>query len=124
MDQFEILVTVQDDPNPRKVEFSDLFPLRESLQSVMFLFNTNSYYVDALSKTFIINGGRRICFKELGECEILYRKRNRAEVSLTGDQKGSPMTFYLIGLREKETGRVVFTMVTEDGASWEWGNTL
>ena len=117
----EILATVHGDATPKTLQFSELYDLRDSLQSIMLLWNNNSYYVDALSKTFIVNGGRRIRFAELGTCKILYRRRNRVDVSVDGGEVGRSVS-YLIGLRETVSDRKVFVKVSEDGFSWEWGS--
>lgn len=120
----EVLATLTGSSSPKLLRFSELYDLRDSLQSIMLMWDSNSYYVDSVSKVFIINGGRRTRFDGLGDCRILYRKRNRVDVSVNGDGSSEKSVHHLVGIREVSSDKVVFVKVSDDGASWEWGTTL
>lgn len=117
-DPMEILVTLKDNPSPRMVDFSELHGLVDSMGSMMLLWNTNSYYVDSVSKTFIVNGGRRTRFSEMENCRIVYRKRNQIQLSMTGDNQGT-QCMWIMGL-ESETGDRIMLEISEDGSGWDW----
>ncbi len=122
-DRLEIIVT-EDDAEPRRVRFEDLFAIRESLTSIMLLWNTNSYYVDRLSNTFIVNGGRRIRIETLGEGSIVYRRRNSLITSLSGQPEKRSVS-WVIGLQGKENPeQMAILQITEDGSGWELRNKL
>lgn len=118
----EILVTMRDSPSSKVVEFSELHGLIDNVGSIMFLWNSNSYYVDSISKTFIVNGGRRTRFNEIGNCKILYRKRNQLQLSMSG-APGETRVIWIVGL-ESESGEWVLLHITEDGSEWDWATKL
>ena len=125
-DTHEIIITTLEDPDkPRIVEFRDLFGLRENIKSMMYIWNTNCYYVDIVSQTFIINGGRKIRFSKFEKCKVLYRRRS--QISYTTDSEdGKPKVklTWLIGLQEIGTKRMVLLIVSDDGSVWQWANKL
>jgi len=124
-DVHEIIITTREDSsNPRVVQFRDLFALREQIQSMMFIWNTNCYYVDVVSQTFIINGGRKIQFSNFEACKVLYRRRT--QLKYTTNSEGEPETIltWLIGLEEIGTKRMVLLIVSDNGVVWQWANKL
>lgn len=125
-DTHEIIITTLENPDtPRVVEFRDLFGLRESIRSMMYIWNTNCYYVDIVSQTFIINGGRKIKFNKFEKCKILYRRRSQISYT-TNSEDGKPEVklVWLIGLQEIGTRRMVLLIVSDDGSIWQWANKL
>jgi len=119
----EIMVTLKDDLTSRLVQFSELYAMRERIGSLMLLWNTNSYYVDSVSRTFIINGGRRTKFNEMEDCRILYRRRTKAEVAMNSEERNRIVT-WLIGIESRSTGSVVFIEIGDDGVEWKWNTKL
>lgn len=118
----EIIATFKDDSSSRIVEFSELHGLIDNISSVMFLWNTNCYYVDSVSKTFIVNGGRRTRFNEMGNCKILYRRRNQLRLSMSG-VPGETRSVWILGL-VSEYGEMVLLSISEDGSEWGWATKL
>lgn len=123
-DPMEIVVSVEGNPTPKSVAFSDLYAMRESIKSVMVFWNTNSYYVDSMSKTFIINGGRKVRFNEMEDCRILYRRRTQAEMAVNSGDEASRKVIWIFGLESKKTGSTVFMEISEDGKDWKWNTKL
>lgn len=120
----EIIVTTKDDPGcPKNVDFPDLHPMIGEITSMMFLWDENSYYVNVENNMFIVNGGRRLRVERLGKCRALCRKRNQAELSLTGEEK-SRKVFWLIGLQDIDTESVFLVKISEDGREYSWEETL
>lgn len=121
----EIIVTTHGNPKPQRVQFESLFPLKDQLISAMLLWNTNSYYVNAKEKVMMINGGRRVEFPDLSECEILYRRRNAVSLTVTGRNDGpSHRISWIIGLKEKDGDRIIAVVVTNEGTTWTLTKTL
>ena len=123
-DPMEIVVSIKGNPNPKTVEFSELYALRDSIGSIMVFWNTNSYYVDSVSKTFIINGGRKVRFNEMEDCRILYRRRTRAEMAVNSGEEKSREVIWIFGIESMATGSTVFVEVSEDGKNWQWNTKL
>ena len=123
-DPMEIVVSIKGNPCPRTVEFSELYALRDSLASIMVFWNSNSYYVDSVSKTFIINGGRKVRFNEMEDCRILYRRRTRAEMAVNSGEEKSREVIWIFGIESMTTGSTVFVEVSEDGKNWQWNTKL
>jgi hypothetical protein len=121
-DRLEIIVT-EDKVEPRVVRFEELFSMRDRITSIMFLWNANSYYVNALTNTFMVNGGRKIKVENLGECSILYRRRNSLVTSTTGGEQRR-MLAWMIGLQSKEDKKMLALKIDDDGATWQWVDAL
>ena len=122
----EIIITTQEDPKPRVVDFSELYTLREDISSMMYLWDTNCYYVDVVNRTFIINGGRKIKFETFRDSRILYRRRNQVHVTMDapGSNGKKHDIHWLLGIEDKGTGDMVFVEVTENGHDFAWQNKL
>jgi len=120
----EIIITTGENPDPQLVQFSDLYDLRESITSIMYLWNTNCYYVDVTHQTFIINGGRKLHF-EMGPCRVCYRRRNQHKYAMN-DLKGKPekTQIHIVGLEKIGTEKRLILMISEDGQEWRWANKL
>lgn len=118
----EILVAYKDDPEVRLISFSELHAVVDKISSLIFLWDTNSYCVNCVSRTFILNGGRVIHAEKLQDCSILYRKRSKLEISISGEGSWSK-TVWIIGL-QAATGDMTFIKISEDGKTWEWGTAL
>lgn len=125
-DPHEIIITTQEDSNqPRVVEFLDLYDLRNDITTMMYLWNANSYFVDVVNRTFIINGGRKLKFGDMGPCRILYRRRNQQRYATNDLSKASEkVVLWLLGLEEIGTKRRLLLIVSEDGVAWRWANKL
>jgi len=122
-DKLEIIVSVENEPSPHEVKFEDLFAIKDQIKSIMFLWNANSIYVDCVSNTFIIHGGRRIKFPEMGKTKIEYRKRTSVQVSVSGGST-SRSHVWLIGLRCVDEDKVLLIEADKTGTLWEWRNVL
>ena len=114
--QLEIIVHLKDN-KPKIISFEDLYAVRGQMESIVFLWNTNSYYVSILDNTIIVNGGRKIHFKEMGNCNIEYRKRSTFQYSTTGDHEPRKDHKWLFGLRN-ENKEVVLLEVASNGKNW------
>lgn len=126
-DPHEIIVTTFSEPTKQQVvDFSRLFEMREDIASMMYLWNTNCYYVNVQDRTFMINGGRKIQFSDLRKCRVLYRRRNSVSYSLNPQGNGKPerRTSWILGVEEKGTKRMVMLIIGEDGSTWQWANKL
>lgn len=125
-DPHEIIITTRENSSkPRVVRFSDLFSLRDDIRSMMYLWNTNNYYVDVIDRIFIINGGRKLGFTDFGPCRVLYRRRNQRTFALNNvNSEPEKTTLWLMGLEEIGTERKLFLIISEDGHNWSWENKL
>jgi len=124
-DPHEIIITTIENPSqPRVVQFSDLYSLRNDIKSMMYLWNTNCYYVDVVDRTFIINGGRKVKL-DFGECKILYRRRSQLKLAVNTGDSTERKTLWLLGIEEKGgTNQMTFLIVSDDGRVWRWANKL
>jgi hypothetical protein len=123
-DQHEIIVTLREDlTKPRVVQFSELYAIRDDMITMMCLWNTNCYYVDAESKTFIINGGRKITMDTMKNPKVIYRRRNQFEKGLNSEVAENKKVNWFMGL-EDEDGTMVLLQISETGREWSWANKL
>ncbi len=120
----EIIITTRENPDPQIVQFFDLYDLRESITSIMYLWNTNCYYVNVTEQTFIINGGRKLHF-EMGPCWVCYRRRNQHKYAMN-DLNGEPtrLQIHIIGLEKIGTDKKLLLMISENGQIWRWADKL
>lgn len=118
MQQPEYIICTPDSPEPHKVEFSELFVQRDDITKMILLWDSNSYLVDTISKSFIINGGRRLCVADHfpGRANVLYARRNRQEISMNSNEKGMASTSYLLGL--KANGKELILHISPDGKAF------
>lgn len=125
-DKLEILVSVDDKPNPYEVRFEELYAIKDTIKSIMFLWNAGSLYVDCVSNTFIIHGGRRIRFPEMGKTKIEYRKRSSVQMSTAGGQSGPKKDHvWLVGLRCVDIeDKVLLVEIDKTGTQWKWVNVI
>lgn len=124
-DDLEIIVATKDAPaKPRVRKFEELYPIRDDIDSLMFLWNENSYYVSPTNRLFIVNGGRRLIKDRFGTCRAICRKRNQLTLAASGGEEQERATFWLIGLEDVDTGEVFFVKVSENGRRWGWGDML
>jgi hypothetical protein len=126
----EIIVTTRENPDAKVVEFGELFKLHqeESINSMMLLWNHNSYFVNSDERIFMINGGRKMVLEQLGECEFLYRRRNQFQMGMNApDGNGGPknkLVNWIIGVKERGTDTMVLLQIAEDGHAWAWLDEL
>ena len=126
-DPHEIIITIRkDSKSTRVVQFSDLYALRTEIEKMIYLWNTNCYYVDVVNRTFIINGGRKMQIEKMGECKILYRRRTQFEKGIDSDdsEPKNKKINWILGIEEIETKKVVFVQISEDGKNWSWEDKL
>lgn len=122
----EIIITTIEDPETRKkVQFSDLYSIRKSIATAVFLWNTNSYYVDVLQQIFIINGGRRIKYSEFKNPVFMYRKRNRVQYK-TGEtlNEEDRSVLWIMGIAGESKDDTLFLEISEDGKEWSASTRL
>lgn len=112
------IIVAREGMEPMVLPFEQLHDIKDSITSIMLLWNTSSFYVDRLSKTFIVNGGRKLRMENLGECSILYRKRSAVTVSVNGGEQGRKVS-WIIGLQD-DHDKIVALKVDERGSTWEW----
>lgn len=123
--KLEILIKVKDEEKPRKVLFNEMYPLREKIDSLVFLWKYNSYYINIKKSEFIINGGMRIAFPRIKDSRLVYRKRTAKTVSVAGGAKGDRVEItWIIGIENGEGGEMILLNITELGNTWCWANTL
>lgn len=119
----EIIIVTRDCPKPKKVRFEDLYGLKERIETIMFLWDTNCYYVDCKNNAFIINGGRRLAFPNLGNTCIEFRRRNTMQVS-SGVKAISRTCTWIIGIKSIDSGSMCLLEIEHSGNSWKWKTGL
>jgi len=125
----EIIITTRKNPIARKVDFSELYTIKDDITTMMYLWNTNSYYVDVLCQIFIINGGRKMQFNLSNPCRVLYRKRNQITYKMDSLEGSTGDHNWLLGIEEipllndKNTKKVLL-IIESDGRFWQWANNL
>lgn len=118
---------VTDAYGTKKVLFKDIFPNRDNIESIMMLWDTNSYYINVKNKYFLINGGRRvqpIALLEMEDLKPLAVHRHRKELSTnTMDVTGNESSLFLVGVTGiiKDEVRDLFLYISQDGSMWSWG---
>ena len=119
MQQPEYIICTHAKPEPHSVEFSELFAQREDIKKMIMLWDSNSYLVDVILKSFLINGGRRLSLLDHfpGRATVLYARRNRQEISLNSDEKGRASISYLLGLKG-EDGKELILHISPDGKAF------
>jgi len=127
----EWIITTSDDEGPRKVQFRELYALKDKIEQMTILWDVNSYHVNIPERYFIINGGRKLFFKdEFDEAVLFYAKRNRktigmnkAPVARTVEGKVlSHSVTYLLGLDGTQDGKekILLLQTSPDGKFWRW----
>ena len=123
-DPLEIIITTGEEPTPQKVGFEALYPVKDDITSIVFLWNTNSYFIDIENNMFMLNGGRRISFPDMGRCHLLYRKRNAVNFAVGSLQATSKKTVtWIVGLENEDEKKIVL-MLRDNGKTWQWANEL
>lgn len=118
--RLEIIIT-DESGRPESVPFTDLHKRKDTLQSIMFLWDTNCYFVSREENTFIINGGRKLPFPDMGSTHIVYRKRTKRKIS--GTSEGRESIEWIVGLQnEKNIG--VLLCISETGHEWKWRDRI
>jgi hypothetical protein len=127
-DLHEIIVTTKNEPSKQRiVQFSDLYSIRNDIKSIMFLWNTNCYYINVSTGVFIVNGGRRIQFPGSGDYILIYRRRNIQTYDLqpTDENVKSRLQIrWILGIEDKDTKSMLLLVISSDGSSWQWANKL
>ena len=124
----EWIITTYDSSKKQHVEvFKNLFAQREEIDSMMLLFDYNSYYISVDGRFFIINGGRRIQPRELQILEnpiILYARRHTKTISVSGNSEPTDTLTYLLGVEGIVDGekKELFLQISQDGRFWAWRN--
>ena len=124
----EFIVRVEGEPTPRPIEFEDIFQIKDSMQSLTLLWDTNCYHVNRKRRFVIVNGGRKIglkAFKHCTDLSIFYRRRNSFELAfgaIPANNVDSNSTTYLLGFEGTVDGekKLVYLHVSEDGRQWVW----
>lgn len=126
MGRLEWIISNHDKPEPHVVDFEEIYDLRDQINSITLLWDTNSYHVDLVRKEIIINGGRRICikgFERMGDLTAIAVKRHTKRISFNGDE-GDPgeMVSYLIGWEKDVEGekKEIMLHISPDGREWCW----
>jgi len=124
----EWIIATYDDPNNRKVEFSELLALKDKISSALLLWDYNSYYVNLSEQYFIINGGRRLqptIFPKLDNSSFLYARRNKKTMPVgvaPGNEYLSHEITYLLGIEGTLNGekKELLIQISSDGSLWKW----
>lgn len=123
--KMEIIVKLSDEIKPRSIRFEDMYNVADKVESLMLLWDANSYYVDVKSSHFLINGGRRLEFPRITDPRLVYRKRTSQTVSISGAAEGSRKSVsWIVGIRDGDEGEMILLIITDTGAAWYWANTL
>lgn len=120
-DRLEIIVKIGDER--KAVRFEELHALKEQIEEIMLLWNANSYYVSRVNNTFIINGGRKLAFPQMGMSAIEYRRRSSIQMSVTDSHQQTRKVEWLVGLRG-ENEELLLIDIDETGTTWVWKNSL
>lgn len=121
----EIIVKLDDEDKPRRLNFEELFEAKDRVESIMLLWTANSYFVDVKHRRFLINGGRNLDFPRFDKAKLMYRKRTAETVSTTGAAEGIRREVsWILGMENGDGGELVFLVISETGAAWRWENKL
>ena len=121
----EWIITTYDSSKQRNICFKDLLKLRPQIDSLMLLFDYNSFYVNVDGRYFIINGGRRIqptAFSMMVKPTVLYSKRRTRTMTVNGGSKSTDVISYLLGVEGELDGqmRQLLLHISGDGKLWVW----
>lgn len=119
----EYLITTKETPEKvQRVDFSELYELKERIAKMIMLWDNNSYIVDAVSKSFIINGGRKLLLGDHfpGAVQVLYARRNKKEISFAGEQVGQTSISYLLGFESLEDKKQMLLHISPDGMFYKF----
>ncbi len=127
MSEPEFIIRIRSEPSPRPIQFGDIFPIKDELQSLTLLWDTNSYMANRDKRFIIINGGRKISFSEFKECrdlKIFYRQRVSQDIAVGNDivKERAKRILYLLGFVGTVRGetKYVFLQIATDGTQWIW----
>jgi len=127
MGEPEFIIRIKSEPSPRPIRFEDIFPIKDELQSLTLLWDTNSYMVNRDKRFIIINGGRKIAFGEYKECrdlKIFYRRRVSQDIGVGNNiiKEKAKRVSYLLGFvgTVKDETKYVFLHISTDGTQWVW----
>ena len=84
----EWIITTETNSTPHKVEFRDLFKIKNEVTSALIIWPLCSYYVNVKDLYFIIRGGQRTMLPGMDEMvdpKFYYAKRHKEEYTLQGD---------------------------------------
>ena len=122
----EFIITRSFEPKgPIPVEFESIFKSRDSVTSLMLLWDIASYHVDVLQRQFIICGGRRLISNDAlsfnGKVWIFCAKRHQREVNAENvEDVKKERLFYLLGITNDTD--YLYLQISEDGKQWMWRN--
>lgn len=124
----EWIVWIGDDPKPVSLQFEELYPVKDQIKKAVLLWDTNSYVIDVVNKTFIVNGGRPIQppgLHSLQNAEIEYAARHTRQLSMTSDSESSERISFLVGVKGTIQGeeRSLLLHISDDGSMWQWKDT-
>jgi hypothetical protein len=123
--ELSIIVTLRDSDIPKRIEFYDIFKCKDSIKSLIYLYDFNSYLVNIDEGFFCINGGRRIkpCNCDSYEDrQLIYAKRNAKDINVNSGEESELRINYLLGVkgRFENEYKTVLLQISEDGSSWIW----
>ena len=124
----EWMITTYDNPEYRKVEFSELLALKDEINSAILLWNFNSYLINISEAYFIINGGRKLqptVFFNMTDRKFLYARRHRETLPVgvdLGNENRTHEVFYLLGVEGMVEGekKELLLFISSDGTLWKW----
>jgi hypothetical protein len=130
MNNLSIFIKLKGDSNlnPNPIEFYDIFKHRHEVDTIIFLFDFNSYLVNIEEGYFCINGGRKVQMSNCNNFEnrtLVYAKKHSKEVDIGSEEEVRPILInYLIGIGGELNGEpeIVAIQFTEDGTVWSWRN--
>lgn len=114
----EFIIATIDQPEPRGVQFSELYNLQKSITHLTLLWDYHSYHVNLVDKVFIINGGRKLQVEQFpGPVRLVYARRNT--MMMTGGNP-KPLITYLLGMEDDNNQLLLH--VSDTGGTWAWKN--
>ena len=121
--ELEIIVKEQGQSTP--IVFEEVYRHRDSIESLMLLWDASSYYVNREEMYFILCGGRRIKPDSLASFDkektrVFLAKRHQQDMSAGSDglTEGEHRLYYCLGLTD-DTHKM-YAQISEDGRFWIW----
>ena len=131
MERMEIVVSMRDEPTKFSVvPFEGLAASIPNIRTMTFLWDSNSYHVNAEDRTFIINGGRKLKPEGIDGwdgAQVIYRRRSRVSIDVnSSEKKDAVMVTWLVGLEGVKDGErcVRLVHVGPGGRQWRWRSGL
>lgn len=106
----------------KTVVFKDILALKNQINAVSLVFDTNSYYVDVEDQHFVINGGRKLKIETqiVSSPKLFYCVERRKDIGIGNNVLSQSFT-YLLGYEGKD--KMMFMRIAPDGKTFRFETT-